>query len=88
VERRRAKRYTVALPVQLMQRGTGVTRNMSTSGFFFETEKAQAVGEAIEFSVEFSDATVECNGRVVRVESLDDKFRVAVELTRDVVFRN
>ena len=61
---------------------------MSTAGVFFETEKAHSVGDAIEFSVDFGDATVECQGRVVRVERVNSKFGVAVELTRDALMKS
>jgi len=81
VERRRAKRYKLALPVQLMKRGTGVTRDISTSGIFFETKTAQSTGDTINLSVDFTDATIRCEGRVVRAKKLDSKFGIAVELT-------
>ena len=80
VERRRAKRYKLALPVQL-KRGTGVTRDISTSGVFFETKAAQSTGATINLAVDFTDASVQCEGRVVRVQKLDSKFGIAVELT-------
>jgi len=79
VERRRAKRYKLALPVQL-KRGTGVTRDISTSGVFFETKAAQSTGATINLAVDFTDTTIQCEGRVVRVEKLDGKFGVAAEL--------
>jgi hypothetical protein len=60
---------------------------MSTVGIFFETEKAHAVGDRIKLSVEFPDVVVECKGSVVRVETLDGKFGVAVELTRDILIK-
>ena len=80
MERRRAKRYKLALPVQL-KRGTGVTRDISTSGVFFETKTAQSTGATINLAVDFTDASVQCEGRVVRVQKLDSKFGIAVELT-------
>ena len=80
VERRRAKRYKLALPVQL-KRGTGVTRDISTSGVFFETKRAQSTGDTINLSVDFTDATIRCEGRVVRAKKLDSKFGIAVDLT-------
>jgi hypothetical protein len=48
-------------------------------GVFFETEEPQPLGETIAFSVHLSDATVHCEGRVMRVESLNGKYGVAVE---------
>ena len=83
-ERRCAVRYRLALPVQL-EGATGTTRDMSTAGVFFVTAKAHSVGDAIEFSVDFSDVAVKCKGRVVRVEQVDNKFGVAVALQPHVL---
>ena len=79
MERRRAKRFKLALPVQL-KRASGLTRDISTSGIFFETESAQSMGDKIGLSVDFGDTTIQCTGRVVRVEKLDGKFGVAAKL--------
>jgi len=79
-ERRRAQRYRLAAPVRV--EGTkGITRDISTAGIFFETEQAQRIGDTIRLSIDFPDATVHCEGFVVRMEKLDGKFGVAVELT-------
>ena len=80
VERRIAQRFKLARPVQLKD-GTGMTRDISTVGIFFETKKAHSVGDVIDLSVNFADSSVECAGRVVRVENLDGKFGIAVEVT-------
>jgi len=58
-----------------------MTRDISTAGIFIETETAHFVGDAIDLSVNFADSSVECVGRVVRVENLDGKFGVAVAVT-------
>ena len=58
-----------------------MTRDISTSGIYFETERAHVLGEAVKLTVDFPDTTIRCAGHVVRVERLDSKFSVAVEFT-------
>ena len=58
-----------------------MTRDFSTSGIFFETAQSPSVGDAIRLCVDFSNVTLQCEGSIVRVEKLDSKFGVAVELT-------
>lgn len=53
-ERRTGKRYNLALPVQL-KNGTGITRDISTSGIFFETESAPSLGDAIRLFLNFEE---------------------------------
>ena len=60
---------------------------MSTSGVFFETEQAHTCGETSRFSVIFGESTVQCEGRVVRVERFKSKFGIAVELTSYIFCR-
>jgi hypothetical protein len=79
-ERRLGERYKLALPVQL-KNGTGITRDISTSGIFFETENAHSIGDTIRLFLNFEAETLQCEARVVRVEPLDGQFGVAVELT-------
>ncbi len=75
-----AQRFKLTLPVQ-WKNGAGVTRDISTSGIFIETEAAQSVGARIGLSVDFGHTAIHCEGRVVRVEKLNGKFGIAVELT-------
>jgi PilZ domain len=79
-ERRRGKRYKLALPVQLND-GFGTTCDISTAGIFFETESAHSIGDTIRLFVNFEDETLQCEARVVRVEPCNGQFGVAVELT-------
>jgi Tfp pilus assembly protein PilZ len=79
-ERRIGKRYTFALPLQL-KNGTGTTCDISTSGIFFETENAHSIGDTIRLFLNFENATVQCEARVVKVESRNGQFGVAVQLT-------
>jgi hypothetical protein len=66
--------------VHLGNGSTGQTLDMSTCGVFFETEQSYALGESIRFSVILNESTVQCQGTVVRVESREGAFGIAVEL--------
>jgi hypothetical protein len=79
-ERRRGERYKLALPVQL-KNGTGITCDISTSGIFFETESTHSVGDMFRLFLNFEHETLQCEARVVRVESRDGRFGIGVELT-------
>ena len=78
-ERRRGERYKLALRVQL-KNGTGTTRDISTSGIFFETESAYSIGDTIRLLLNFEAETLQCEARVVRVEPRNGQLGVAVEL--------
>jgi hypothetical protein len=77
-ERRRGERFRLSLPVHL-KNGTGMTRNISSSGIMFETETLYAVDDVIGLSVDFPDSSIQCDGRVVRVEKVEGQSAVAVE---------
>ena len=84
-DRRQAPRIVVALPVELVS-GKGVTRNVSISGAFFETDQSLSPGSSIGLSMllEHVDPRgplrLRCEGRVVRVEPRENKVRVAVAI--------
>jgi Tfp pilus assembly protein PilZ len=61
--------------------GTGTTCDISTSGIFFETERAHSIGDTIRLSLSFERETLQCEARVVRVEPRNGQFGIAVELT-------
>lgn len=72
------------MPVEL---GTaaGITRDVSASGIFFETDASFAVGSEIDLSVELDTPggkmLLKAHGNVVRVEHRDAKIGVAVKIT-------
>jgi hypothetical protein len=82
-DRRKAPRFQVALPVELPE-GTGITRDLSACGVFFETDRVFAVEEVIQFALvlEHIDPSrpvrLRCRGQVVRVERGDHTMEVAV----------
>lgn len=79
-ERRGAKRYELRLPVRYREGCVGVTRNISASGVFFETDRAERDGDSFVLEVELAVATIRCEGCVVRVEPHGSRFGVALEL--------
>ena len=82
-ERRLAMRFPIAIPVEL-EGGTGVTRDVSLSGVFFETDQFVALGEPIRMTLVLERATpgqpirLQCEGRVVRVERHQLQLRLGV----------
>jgi hypothetical protein len=71
--------------VQFAQ-GRGVTRDVSSSGIFFETDVAMATGVPLSFTLEYADTPcgplrLQCEARVVRVERCGEKFGVGVAIT-------
>jgi hypothetical protein len=82
-ERRRAVRFPITIPVEL-EGGTGVTRDVSLSGVFFETNHFFALGEPIRLTLLLERATpgqpvrLQCEGRVVRVERRQPELRLGV----------
>jgi PilZ domain len=86
-ERRHARRYRVALPVELDGLGTGRTRDVSTTGVFFETDETLMPGAAIKYALVLDHSEpdaplrVLCDGDVVRVERRDEYLGVAATIT-------
>jgi hypothetical protein len=80
-ERRRAQRYRLEAPVALQDGSTGMTRDISTEGIYFETERGHSIGDTVNLSVHLREASIQCEGRVVRLEQGEGKFGVAVDLT-------
>ena len=81
----RAERYEATVPVSL-EHGKGVTRNVSSSGVYFETDQAFTAGSAVSFRLDFENAPggplrVTCEGKIVRVEQRDGKLGVAATIT-------
>jgi hypothetical protein len=90
-ERRRSRRYPVALRVSCkriarglsLYSGTGTTRNMSSTGLFFEADQSLNTGDYVELLIRWpaGHQTMHVLGRVVRsgaegtaVEILHHKF--------------
>jgi hypothetical protein len=85
VEQRRMPRYPVGLAVE-MEKGKGLTRDISASGIYFETEELYSPGAPIRFTLvlEYSGPTplhLSCVGEVLRVDTHGDMFGVAAAIT-------
>ena len=72
-ERRRLNRFRSGMTVEL-KNGTGVARNFSASGIYFETDQSFLPGEPIEFVMLMENSylgqlvRVRCWGKVLRVD--------------------
>ena len=83
-DKRLEERMSATRPVRL-DRGKGITRNISTSGVFFETDVDYAEGSAISFAIELDGLRGETlmlrsRGKIVRVELRGGKVGVAVKI--------
>ena len=82
-ERRRDTRLPIAIPVEL-EGGTGITRDVSLSGVFFETDRYLVLGEQIRLTLLLGRLSpdypvrLQCDGRVVRVERREMQVRLGV----------
>ena len=83
---RSARRYVLALPVQLA-RGSGLTRDVSAGGVYFLTDQAYALDAQLDLTLVFGapppelPIQVQCHARVVRVESRGDDVGIAAAIT-------
>ena len=86
VDRRQAFRFPIALPVEL-ERGVGITRNISTSGVFFETDQVFSTGALIRLTLVLepkcpsNPTCLHCQGEIVRAERQEERMGVAVAFT-------
>lgn len=82
--RRAQQRVSAALPVKVEGRATGITRDISPSGIYFETDVEMTSGSAIHFSLEFDNPSgkllLECSGEIVRVERAGGKVGIAAKI--------
>jgi hypothetical protein len=93
VERRRATRFSLELPVNVTRAGPepvvhfGMTRNISSSGVLFSSDQEFAM-VPIEYTVVLNGrgpqiVKIKCIGRVVRVQAEnDERLEIAATLER------
>ena len=81
---RSERRVRARLPVDL-GRAQGVTRDVSASGAFFETDASYKVGSRVRFAIDLATpwgpARFDCRGKIVRLEKHDGTVGVAVQFT-------
>ena len=87
-ERRIARRRPLVLPVELIAGdGDGRTLNLSESGVFFETDEEFSPNARISLSLVLPHVhplppiRMTADGRIVRVESRNGRFGIAVQFT-------
>ena len=80
---RGADRFDTELPVE-MGGIRGLTRNISATGVYFETEAAQTPGSHVHFTVEVNvqgeKLKLVCEGEVVRVDRKAGALGIAAKL--------
>lgn len=81
----RAPRHQGKLPVKLKD-ASGVTRDFSSSGIFFETDRSFTPGQSIEFTImlDYADPAgpihMKCRGEIVRIEENGPRIGVAAAI--------
>src|SRR3954468_9750926 len=80
----RERRYAVDMPV-LLADGSGVARNISTSGIYLETELSLHAGAPLSFTVNFDDTPggrmrMHCDAEIVRIEQKDGRVGVGARI--------
>jgi hypothetical protein len=106
-EQRRNQRFELKLPIELVRAGgnenpqLGETRNLSSSGILFTSDRTLQKGDPIEYVVTLpapgseSVLRLRCMGKVVRVDARDvpeagtsrDSFSIAATLERHEFLR-
>ena len=83
-DKRREQRVAAALPVDVGG-AAGIARDVSASGMFFETDASYAIGSPISLALDldtpWGKVMFKCQGKIVRLESRDQKVGVAVQFT-------
>lgn len=82
---RREERVPAALAVDLGRAKKGVTRDVSASGAFFETDISYKIGSRVRFAIDLATpwgpAHFDCRGKIVRLERRDGTVGVAVRFS-------
>ncbi len=82
---RSEKRVRARLAVDLGRAKTGVTRDVSASGAFFETDVSYKVGSRVRFAIDLATpwgpAHFDCKGKIVRLEKHHGVVGVAVQFS-------
>ena len=100
MEQRRTRRFQLQLPLSITRSGAarvelaGCTRNISSSGVLFTTEREPELGGPIEYVItltrdEVQVVNLRCMGKIVRADRVDlgrdeafPAYRVAATLER------
>jgi len=84
----RADRVPASFPVKVGHK-VGVTKDISTSGIYFEIEQSQKVGSKIDFVLDLmtpgGPIQVKCHGTVVRIENKNGCVGVAATIQDSII---
>lgn len=87
-DKRKEQRVSAALPVDLGT-ATGITRDVSASGVFFEVDATYALSSEIRFAVELDTPggkmMLRCEGEIIRIEPRDKRVGVAVRIVESTI---
>jgi hypothetical protein len=97
MEQRRTRRFKLQLPLSITRAGAeritlpGLTRNISSSGVLFTTEREPDLGGPIEYVITLNhdgsqSVTLRCIGKILRAERTESAnsqaFQIAATLER------
>src|SRR5579872_5359773 len=88
MEQRRTRRFKLQLPLSITRAGaervtqSGLTRNISSSGVLFTTEREPDLGGPIEYIITLNhdgpqSVNLRCIGKVLRAERMDAPVDIA-----------
>lgn len=87
-EKRRVERVVTPLPVRV-GRAVGITRDVSTSGAYFEIRGTDCLGIPVSFAMEVDTPNgrmvLNCTGDIVRIEPRENKVGIAVKITESTL---
>lgn len=91
LERRKAARFSVRVPIRVSEVGAGVTIDISAAGVSFIIDQPMQAGRIIRFQLKMDEPggplEVHCDGRVVRVDQRGD-LTVAAATIDELTVRN
>ena len=81
-ERRVTPREDLALPLKLADGARAITRDISSSGLYFEMQGAHVLSGPVDFELQLPEVSMKftASGEIVRVELKDGRTGVAVRL--------
>jgi hypothetical protein len=83
-QKRRHQRVPSAIPFTLDDGSGAITRDLSPSGVYFETDGKLAVGSVVRFALEFDnpsgDLLFQCVAQVVRLQDANGKLGVGAKI--------
>ena len=86
----RDERLPVAFPISVGS-STGVVKDISSTGIYFEIDQNQEVGSKIEFVLDLATPggpiQIQCQGTVVRIEEKSGRIGIAATINESL-FKN